>query len=117
MRAAGHDLTPVQFAALRTLAKHSGLDQASLAAQIAYDRATIGGVVARLEQKGLIARQHSKTDKRAFVVRLTDQGAAVLATIDPIVAKVQDDILAALTASERADLVRLIQKALDLPAD
>ena len=43
---AGFDITPVQFAALSTIAENPGLDQASLAGLIAYDRVTIGGVVA-----------------------------------------------------------------------
>ncbi|MGB3245621.1 MAG: MarR family transcriptional regulator, partial [Sulfitobacter sp.] len=35
LKAAGHDITPVQFSALQTLADHTGLDQSSLASLIA----------------------------------------------------------------------------------
>ncbi|WP_292685703.1 MarR family transcriptional regulator [Novosphingobium sp.] len=52
MREAGFDITPVQFAAMDALAARPGIDQATLAQLIAYDRATIGGVVDRLEGKG-----------------------------------------------------------------
>ena len=44
--AEGFDLTQVQYAALFTLRGHPGIDQATLAGLIAYDRVTIGGVVA-----------------------------------------------------------------------
>ena len=76
IRDAGFDLTPVQFAALDALQGHPGVDQASLAQAIAKDRATIGAVVDRLEQKGLVARIVSSRDKRARELTLTDDGRA-----------------------------------------
>ena len=54
---AGYDLTPVQYAALTTVGMQPGIDQATLAGLIAYDRTTITGVVDRLVQKGLVVRQ------------------------------------------------------------
>jgi|TARA_B110000879_G_C10870296_1_gene392712 DNA-binding MarR family transcriptional regulator len=118
LKAAGHDITSVQFLALETLAQNPGLDQATLAAQIAYDRATIGGVVKRLEQKELIKRQYSTTDRRAFQLRLTDEGRALLDKMRPIVASLQSDILEGLSAQERDIFIKLMQKALHLrPSD
>lgn len=107
IKAAGHDMTSVQYAALRTLAAHPGIDQAGLAARIAYDRATIGGVVDRLEQKGLVERCVSPRDRRAREVRLTDRGAALFAEVQPLVDGLQADILAGLSAEERAQFLAL----------
>ena len=42
-QAAGLELTSVQFAALDAIARQPDIDQASLAATIGFDRATIGG--------------------------------------------------------------------------
>lgn len=114
LKAAGHDITAVQFSALTRLAKQPGIDQATLASQIEYDRATIGGVVKRLEQKDLIKRQPSEKDRRAFNLYLTSTGTALLNDIWPIVVSLQDDILFKLSESERAVLVHLMQKALQL---
>ena len=50
------DLTPVQYAVLATLRDRPGIDRAAAAAEIAYDRATLGKVVERLDQRGLIDR-------------------------------------------------------------
>lgn len=110
MQAAGIDLTPVQFAALSAIAAHPGIDQARVAAEIAYDRATIGGVIDRLEQKGFIARSVAKHDRRAREVRLTEQGAAILDEIAPKVRALQADILQGLDATERARFLELAQK-------
>ena len=110
MRAEGLDLTPVQFAALTTLRAHPGIDQARLAGMIAYDRATIGGVIDRLEAKHLVARQISARDRRAREVRLTDAGATLLDRITPTVRQLQSDIVVGLDDAERAQFLALAEK-------
>lgn len=111
MKAAGIDMTSVQFAALTILAENPGIDQATLAQEIAYDRATIGGVVDRLERKGWVRREVNQDDRRARQVTLTGEGATMLAIVAPVVAALQADILAQLTAAERAAFVALASKA------
>ena len=113
-QAAGFDLTSVQFAALDAVAEQPGIDQASLAAAISFDRATIGGVVDRLEQKGLIEREISPDDRRARRLRLTSAGRRQLAALRPVVEALQAEILAPLTAKERAAFLALARKALGL---
>ena len=98
MQEAGHDLTSVQFAAMDALASHPGIDQAGVAALIAYDRATIGGVIDRLEVKGLVARTVSQKDRRAREVRLTAEGTRVFAEILPVVRDLQSEILGGFTS-------------------
>lgn len=114
LKAGGHDITPVQFSALAKLAENPGLDQATLAGLIEYDRATIGGVVKRLVQKGLIARHPSETDRRAFRLTLTPSAHQLLAAIWPVVIDLQRGILTPLSNSEQLELVKLMQKALGL---
>ncbi len=113
-QAAGFDLTSVQFAALDAIAQQPGIDQASLAATISFDRATIGGVVDRLEQKGLLERLVSPDDRRSRRLHLTRAGERQLAAIRPVVEDLQAEILAPLTARERAAFVALAHKALGL---
>ncbi|QAX29360.1 MarR family winged helix-turn-helix transcriptional regulator [Leisingera sp. NJS204] len=105
------DLTPVQFSALAAIHRHPGIDQASVAGLIAYDRATLGKVVDRLVEKGLVARGISKADRRAREVSLTGEGEALLQRILPVVRAAQPGILTGLTDSEREIFVALLQKA------
>lgn len=114
MRDAGIDLTPVQFATLEAVRDNPGIDQANIAALIAYDRATIGGVVERLEQKGLVARSVNRRDRRARQVSLTERGEAAYEAIRPIVADLQDDILAGLSNEEKGTLIALIRKSTEV---
>lgn len=113
MQAAGHDLTSVQFAAMDAIRHHPGIDQATVAALIAYDRATIGGVIDRLVQKGLVARTVSLRDRRAREVRLTEKGETVFDEILPLVRSLQDDILPGLSAEDRARFLDLARRAVN----
>lgn len=109
-KAAGFDLTPMQFAALCMLEENPGIEQATLAGLVAIDRATIGGVVARLEARGLLARSVSRTDRRARVLTLTEQGAALLREVRPVVRRAQEVMLKQLAPGERDTLVALLSK-------
>ena len=89
-----------------------GLDQATLAGLIAYDRSTIGGVVDRLVQKGFVRRRTSTRDRRAREVHLTDQGLALFQDVLPLVEHMQDEMLEMLTGEERSAFLSLARKAL-----
>lgn len=106
-QAAGFDLTPVQYAALDAIHAHPATDQAYVAEMIGYDRATIGGVIDRLEKKGWIGRVVSQRDRRAREVSLTPQGAQVLSALQPIVQDLQKDILHPLSEADQACFIRL----------
>lgn len=110
-QAAGFDLTPVQFAALDAIAAQPGTDQARVAEMIAYDRATIGGVIDRLVQKGWVHRVVSERDRRAREVSLTDEGRRVREAVLPVVQDLQQEILETLGDDERALFLALARKA------
>jgi len=110
-QAAGYDLTPVQFAALDAIQAHPGTDQATVAELIAYDRATIGGVIDRLEQKGWVKRIVSERDRRARELSLSPEGARIHATLLPIVQELQHEILGPLSEAERTAFLDLASRA------
>lgn len=113
-QAAGLELTPVQFAALDAIARQPGIDQAGLAAAISFDRATIGGVIDRLELKGYVQRLVSAQDRRARQLHLMPAGEQLLAASRPVVEALQAKILGPLSRAERATFVALAHKALGL---
>lgn len=115
-QAAGFDLTPIQFAALDAIHAHPATDQARVAEMIAYDRATIGGVIERLEQKGWIRRVVSERDRRARELSLTEEGERIRTALLPIVQALQGDILAPLSDEEREQFLALARRAVRLEA-
>lgn len=110
-RKAGFDLTPVQYAALSAIRANPGIDQATLAGLIAYDRVTIGGVIDRLEQKGLVRRETNSRDRRARELHITAKGDATHRDVTPAVRQTQAKILIGLNREERQTFLDLLTKA------
>lgn len=113
MAALNVEVTPVQFAALSTIKATPGIDQVSLARAIAYDKATLGGIVDRLEQKGLIRRNVAINDRRSRVLSITPAGSERLELIRPEVLALQNDILCGLSDEEKSQLLTLLHKTTD----
>ncbi|SHL20670.1 MarR family winged helix-turn-helix transcriptional regulator [Roseibium suaedae] len=111
VKEAGFDLTPVQFAALDSLRHHPGIDQAGLAEKVAKDKATIGAVIERLEQKGLVERLINRHDKRARKLTLTEEGEAQVLALIPVVEALQREILPTLSEAEYQQFIYLAAKA------
>ncbi len=108
----GLDMTPVQFAALVATAQRPRIDQATLSALIGYDRATIGGVIERLESRGWLARSASARDRRLKLVRITPAGRRALLKAMPAVKLVQAMLVEPLGDVERRRFERLCLKIL-----
>lgn len=102
-------VTPVQFAVLQVLAAQPGLDQRTLARAVSFDTSTIGGVVDRLEARGLLTRSHSPGDRRVRLLHLTPEGEELLADLTPSMLRTQGRILEPLSAGERKDFMRMMQ--------
>lgn len=109
----GYGITPVQYGALLTVQRQPGLDQRSLANLMGLDTSTTAGVVDRLEARGLLRRSASTTDRRVKLLGITEDGAALLADMQPQVAAAQARMLAPLTDAEKPlfmdMLIRLVQ--------
>ena len=107
---AGFDATPVQFAILNALMDDPGEDQVTLAARVAFDAATFGSVIGRLEGKGWVRRESAAQDKRRKLLWTTPEGEAVAARMTRVVSRAQARIVSPLMAAERSELARLLGK-------
>ena len=102
-------VTPVQYAALQVVSNQPGIDQRTLARNIALDTSTTGGVVDRLEARGWLERRTSPEDRRARQLFLTRAGDQTLAETIPAMLRAQEQILAPLTESQRKVFMRMLQ--------
>ena len=116
-RLAGFDITSVQYAAMVAIASQPGIDATRLSDLIAFDRATLGGVLDRLEAKGLIARQPSRQDRRIKTIALTSDGNALLDTVEGLVLAAQAEMLQPLSETERGQFIALLKKFVGRPSD
>jgi DNA-binding MarR family transcriptional regulator len=75
---ARRDITARQAQLLQAIAQVEGCNQTNLVAATAIDRSTLSDICRRLARKGLITRRRSRKDTRAWIMRLTPEGEAVL---------------------------------------
>jgi DNA-binding MarR family transcriptional regulator len=105
-----HGVTPVQYGALQGVANTPDIDQRTLARSLGFDTSTIAGVIDRLEARGLLQRSVSSEDRRARLLTLTAEGHAVLKAVQPGVRQAQQRMLDPLSAQERAEFMRMLQR-------
>ena len=68
-------LTSSQLWAMKEIAAAGSLKGAELARRMFIHPATVVNLVDRLEERGLVARVRSRTDRRVVDIELTDEGA------------------------------------------
>ena len=107
---ASYDVTPVQFAILNALMDDPGEDQITLAGRVAFDAATSGSVIGRLEAKGLIRREADPADRRRKLLWVTPEGQKIALQMKRSVSRVQSRLLEPLSDAERAQLGALLGK-------
>ncbi len=103
-------ITSIQYAVLVTLVKHPGIEQAGLAARIAMDPSTSGAVIARLAQRGLVARASRPGDRRVRLLYPTPEGIALVEELRAAVDRVQQRLLEPLAPGERETFQALLRK-------
>lgn len=104
------ELTPIQYAALAAIRSHPGIDATRLAGLIALDKPTTGGVVDRLEAKGLLARSTDAEDRRVKRLILTHSGERLLKRAETAVIATQRRILEPLTDAESRMFLQLLAR-------
>ena len=110
-RLAPSGLTAPQWATLMRLLERDGWPQKELGQSQGMDKATIGGVVARLEAKGLVGRAIDSDDARVHRVALTSAGRKLARELRPLAAEVNGRATAALSRPEAAELLNLLVRA------
>jgi DNA-binding MarR family transcriptional regulator len=102
-------LSAAQLFVLETLSASPNISQAELAARTLTDQSSVSTVVAKLVERGLVARAIAKSDRRRTELALTAAGKATLtrAPAAPQVAMI--DAIRSMTPAKRAELVRALE--------
>jgi MarR family transcriptional regulator, transcriptional regulator for hemolysin len=106
-------LTPALFALLNVIGAREGAIQQELGSALGIDRSTMVSLIDQLESAGLGKRRPSATDRRAREIAITPKGRKLLERARGLIAQVEDEVLAGLTADERRELLALLRRALD----
>ncbi len=108
----GRRATPIQYAILRTLQEHPGIDQVTLAQKIALDTSSTADIATRLEAKGWIERKVMPRRQRSL--SLTAEGEDVLLELQPGIELVYQAVLKNLEVGEQETFMRLLRKLVQM---
>ena len=103
-------LTAPQLAALTAIGSMGEISTSKLAEQVDVSPATMVTILDNLEDRGLIQRYRSLTDRRIVHVRLTDEGAALLKRAPEPMPEEISARLVALEPCRRREMVAVLEE-------
>ncbi|WP_249691349.1 MarR family transcriptional regulator [Stappia sp. WLB 29] len=103
-------LHPGQEAVLKVLSEDDGQTMSQLAAVLSVQPPTITKMVTRLSAQGFLRRAASETDGRLARVFLTDEGRALVETIDRAWKRLEREALTGLDEKDRKKLRKLLRQ-------
>lgn len=98
-------LTRSQWWVLNHLFRNDGATQSELADILEVEKATLGRLLDRMEQKGWIRRESHAGDRRAKRVFLTDEVEPALKAMRAAAAEVRRDALSGLSTAQQEQFV------------
>ncbi len=101
-------LHPYHYAILIALDSGSHETQGSIADTLGYDRGQLVGLLDELEQRGLVERRRDPNDRRRHLVQPTAEGKRTLRRLRTLSRQIENEFLAPLSDSERAQLHALL---------
>ena len=110
---AGAGMRRHHYSLLATLDDVGPASQADLSRRTMIDRSDMVATVNDLAEPGLVERTPDPSDHRRNIVTITPAGRRQLRKLDRLLANVQDDLLAPLSARERTQLVGLLTRVVD----
>lgn len=104
----GGTLTTRQFAVLYVLLRHGAMIQADLAELTTTDKSTLGEMLRRMAERGLLAIV-TGDDKRSMVISITGAGRALVLDAIPRVIRAQQALIEPLPEEYRLIFLKCLQ--------
>ena len=105
--------SPGQFPVPLELWTEDGLTQKQLLDRLDVEQATLANTLTRMERAGLIRREPHPSDRRAQVIRLTDQGRALDAQAIEAASEADTALFAGFRKFERELMIEYMRRIVD----
>lgn len=105
-----HNLTLGQFAVMEALYSKGRLSTGEVMEKILSTSGNIPVIVKNLEKDGFITREQDKSDKRRFILDLTEKGKDLMDEIVPENLKFMDELISLWDDDEKEELIILMNK-------
>ncbi|MDU7165358.1 MarR family transcriptional regulator [Finegoldia magna] len=105
-----HNLTLGQFAVMEALYSKGRLSTGEVMEKILSTSGNIPVIVKNLEKDGFITRKQDESDKRRFILDLTDKGKDLMDEIVPENLKFMDELISLWDDEDKKELIILMNK-------
>ena len=102
-----------EWRVLAIIGQHERVTAARVVDETPMDKATVSRAVARLTERGLTERVPHEADRRATILRLSEEGGRVFAEVSRRALAYEARLLAGLRDEERDALDRLLTRLAD----
>lgn len=103
-------VTRPQWQVLGLLRDNAGINQGGLADLLEVEPITLGRMIDRLQEAGLVERRADPADRRAWRLHLTDRGRAQLELLRPDAIATLDCMLEGIDESDREVVLRSLER-------
>lgn len=110
---AKHGITATQLNALKLLQSVGDVSLSDLSKRMSATNSSITGLVDRMVESGLVAREQSAEDRRVWRIRLTPEGRAMAKKVDVAPWEILSGALLALPPAELEQLIKTLLKVTD----
>ena len=107
------DLSPHQARALKVVCERDGVRLSDLAETLRIAPRSATEVADALQERGLVERTPDPGDRRAVILRATDEGRRIRDQIDAARTADSAELYGRLSAADRADLARILRSLAD----
>lgn len=103
-------ISPGQLGVLLMIQANSGINQTRVGRALGIDRSTLVSIIDSLEERGLVERTPSPTDRRSHALLLTANGEQFLKALSPRLEAHEAELVRNLEPAERAVLIDLLRR-------
>ncbi len=103
-------VTPGQFGVLTLIASNEGMSQSAVARALGVERSTMVAVIDGLQNRNLVIRKPSKTDRRSNALELSDEGLRVYERGVELAKEGDAKTVGSLSDEEAVQLMTLLRK-------
>lgn len=103
-------LTGPQLVILQEIARSGKITVGDIAQAVSLSQATVTGILERMENRGLLARERSNQDKRCIMVSITATGKEILRNAPPLMQEAFVEKFSCLQEWEQTMILSALQR-------
>lgn len=104
------DLSRQEWRVLASLGNGELLSAKQIGEQTNLEKMPASRAITKMQAQGLLVKSMDKTDKRSFLLKLTEEGLSIYQQLIPMALEREQELLSVLSAQEKNQLHKIIEK-------